>query len=111
VIVPLFIASEAFVPPAFLPIATNTFNSSGDVEFNVIVPLFVNVLPLFTPKMYFCLTKFVEAATFGVAPSWIVFPFSTVISESYIETLFNLFVPTDKSIFSSIFTSAPFNVT
>ena len=110
-IVPSFIAFEAVVPAVFLPIATNTFNSSGDVEFNVIVPLFVNVLPLFTPKMYPWLIKFPDADTFGEIPSWIVFPFSTVISESYIETLFNLFVPTDKSTSSSIFTFAPFNVT
>ena len=96
-IVPSFIAFEA-IPVVFLPIATNTFNSSDadDVEFNVIVPLFVNFFPLFTPKMYFCLTKFVEFSTLGVAPSWIVVELSTVISESYIETLFSLLSISDK---------------
>ena len=96
-IVPSFIAFEAVVPAVFLPIATNTFNSSGVVEFNVIVPLFVNVFPLFTPKMYPWLIKFPDADTFGEVPSWIVVELSTVISESYIETLFSLLSISDKS--------------
>ena len=54
VILPSFTAFE-LVGIAFpsVPIATNVFSGVAvEVEFNVIVPLLVNVRPLFTPRIY-----------------------------------------------------------